>query len=214
MARRKPKFSRSSQPKSVRRRILILCEGAQTERGYFDGLKRLESIAAWATLVVRPGRGDWTKQRAIHDCARERKREQWDEIWCVFDTEHPSDKSNIDELQLLAREHDMNVCWSNPSFEVWLLAHFRRPGTPFLGCDAAKSALDAHWTSRFGCDYAKSDRQHLAHLARFEALRVQAIGNCEWVEQHHHSGIAHIADRNSSSNVYKLVRRLTQPDAT
>lgn len=120
---------------TVRRRLLVVCEGAVTEPDYLRGLER------WArnhtvqidipldhgvplTLVRRA--------EALADQARSAaKREDdaflaYDEVWCVFDIdEHP----NIDDARQLARARGIQLAVSNPCFEIWILLHFREsPG--------------------------------------------------------------------------------------
>jgi len=51
-----------------------------------------------------------------------RRREEADEVWCVFDRdEHPDFDSAIEE----ATRKGLLVAASNASFELWLLLHFQ-----------------------------------------------------------------------------------------
>jgi hypothetical protein len=57
------------------------------------------------------------RQRAMR---RDRDSPAFDEIWCVFDRdEHPY----VEDALALAAQHGINVAFSNPCFELWLLLH-------------------------------------------------------------------------------------------
>jgi RloB-like protein len=123
-ARREP----SRRP---RKRILVLCEGRNTEPQYLLGFKR------WCRnplveVVVDPEHGvpltlvrraKEARLEAEQRAARERDDNvAYDEVWCVFDTdEHP----NLEQACEMARGNSIEVALSNPCFELWLLLHFR-----------------------------------------------------------------------------------------
>lgn len=114
-----------------RKRILIICEGSQTEPTYFEGLRaRLQA----RTVEIRiDGDGGVPKslvERAVKELKSSRRaargaRDQnllYDEIWCLFDVdEHP----NIEDAKQQAKAHGIRLAVSNPCFELWLLLHFR-----------------------------------------------------------------------------------------
>ena len=111
--------------------ILCVCEGKKTEPQY------LKAFTAYCRnprvrLQVEPGPGvprtlvDRAKLMK-RDAERESKRQKdgwlaFDEVWCVFDVdEHP----RLDEARVMARDNGISLAVSNPSFELWLLLHFR-----------------------------------------------------------------------------------------
>lgn len=127
--------ARSETLRAPRKRILVLCEGQNTEPQYLRGFKQ------WCRnplveIVVHPGHGvprtlvqraKGAKLEAEQLAARERDDNlAYDEVWCVFDTdEHP----HLDEALGMARDNSIEVALSNPCFELWLLLHFREsPG--------------------------------------------------------------------------------------
>jgi RloB-like protein len=130
---RRPARAEPSRP--PRKRILVLCEGQNTEPQYLLGFKQWcrnplvrvvvdHEHGVPLTLVQR---AKDSKAEADRQAARERDDNvAYDEVWCVFDTdEHP----NLDRACQMARDNDIEVALSNPCFELWLLLHFREsPG--------------------------------------------------------------------------------------
>ncbi|QDV55453.1 hypothetical protein Mal33_14270 [Rosistilla oblonga] len=126
---RRPAF-RESLP-----RILIVTEGAETERAYFEGLARSEKNPL-VTVDVIGGAG---VPRSIVQRAKELKNEaskrarreqddnlQYNEVWCAFDVdEHPG----IEAAVQMAGANEIQVAISNPCIELWLWLHFAdQPG--------------------------------------------------------------------------------------
>ena len=110
-------------------RILIVCEGRETEPGYFTALRHDEKIpikldinGGWVpkTVVERAV----TLKREAEAEARRRHDDnlRYDQVWCVFDIdEHPG----IAEAKQQARDNAISLAISNPCFELWLLLHFQ-----------------------------------------------------------------------------------------
>lgn len=132
---RERRAARGEPSRAPHKRILVFCEGQNTEPQYLSGFKR------WCRnplvdVVVSPGHGvpltlvrraKEAKLEAERQAARERDDNvAYDEVWCVFDTdEHP----NLGEACTMARDNGIEVALSNPCFELWLLLHFRdNPG--------------------------------------------------------------------------------------
>ena len=114
-----------------RKRILVLCEGRNTEPQYLRGFKR------WCRnplveVVVDPEHGVpltlvRRAKEARLDAERRAAREgddnvAYDEVWCVFDTD---DHPHLEDACQMARDNGIDVALSNPCFELWLLLHFR-----------------------------------------------------------------------------------------
>ncbi len=52
-----------------------------------------------------------------------------DEIWCVFDIDDYLDQNRVEFMKWLktAEKANINLAWSNESFELWFLMHFENP---------------------------------------------------------------------------------------
>ena len=114
-------------------KILIVCEGKNTEPQYFKGFKRacrdslvdieIASGQGVPMTVVEESR---TRMEKATDAAKREKDDYlaYDSVWCVFDVdEHP----HLPEACKMARDIGINLAISNPCFELWLLLHFKDP---------------------------------------------------------------------------------------
>ncbi|MBM4039510.1 MAG: RloB domain-containing protein [Planctomycetes bacterium] len=202
-----PRRARILRP--VKRTVLIVGEGL-TEPNYFDGLKREEAVSAHFAVTVKEGPGFSPEQvldRAVNLARQaERRGEGYDEVWCVVDVEGPARHGSLRKAQDLAKKAGIRLCLSNPSFEVWLLSHFVKVAKGYSGCDAVITDLTKHWQARFGQEYRKNDDQVYGRLAD---RTPNAIENAKWVRETHHRGKTDTVDCNSSTEVYRLVGRLT-----
>ena len=200
---------RTSQRRKLKKTLLIVCEGKETERNYLDGLKREDSVSKLFTIRIVPGKGGSRTQIVNHAIHKKRTQQDApDKVICVLDTESlqsPQARDDLADARNKAKANGIVLYLSNPAFEVWLLAHFSRTARQFVDCDAVIVELDKKWTANFGQPYDKSDRDVYRKLAS----RTQAaIENAKAVAEQDHEDKNDIIDRNSSTEVYKLVEGL------
>jgi len=103
----------------------------------------------------------------------------------------------------LAAENGVEIVYSCPSFEYWLLCHFTNISRAvFADCAAVITALNKKWTNVSNVAYDKSDVDVFKRLAGlFDAARAQALKI-----DLHHIATSGIADRmNPSTQVYELI---------
>jgi hypothetical protein len=196
-------------------RVLIVGEGEQTEHNYFIGLRGAEQMVRDRfVLDVLKGQGGSATdvvQLAVERQARKAHRgREYDEVWCVFDVEGEALRTDVRAAREFAGRHGIQLAVSNPCFEVWFLAHFRRSSRPFANAKKVSEELDAHWRKAFRCDYEKNDPTHYQRLAT--ATRT-AIQNARSVRETDHRGAGEVEDCNSSTDVYRLVDHLLGSDA-
>ena len=202
---------RTPQRKKLKKTILIVCEGEKTERNYLEGLKGKETIKKAFAITVVGGKGGSRSQiieRAVNRKKKEEQRKEIDVSLCVLDTESLETTQAKQDLAAARREaarNDIALYLSNPAFEVWFLAHFRRTSRSFRNCDAVIAELNGRWRAAFGRPYNKSDVNVYQKLAE----RTQdAVINAKNVVEIYHRGKPDIADRNSSTDFYRLVEKL------
>lgn len=200
---------RVSHKRKPKKTILIVCEGEKTERYYLDGLKREETIRKAFAITIVPGKGGSRRQiieRAINK--KNERRKEIDAVLCVFDTEsleNPQVREDLEAARQEARHNGITLYLSNPSIEVWFLAHFKRTSQSFKDSKAVIAELDKKWGPAFKQPYDKSDERMYKKLAR----RTQtAVNNAKMVVEIDHREKPDIADRNSSTDFYQLVERL------
>lgn len=201
--------SRRSVGRPVKTTILIVGEGQETEPNYFGELKREDAVTAKFAVTVKKGRGfspeHVVKEAINHKNRAESRVEDYDEVWCVLDVEGPNKRESLDNAVTMAVRNGITLCLSNPCFEIWLLAHFERKARAYEDCGAVIVQLNKHWQKHYSLDYEKNDDRIYERVAD----RTQkAIDNARWVRENHHECKANTADCNSSTEVYRLVRKL------
>lgn len=128
---RRKRPARSAPFRAPRKRFLVVCEGAVTEPEYLESVSR-RMRNALVEIHVEGGLGVplalVRKAIALATAARTRaKREhddnlEFDQVWCVHDVD---DHPNLNDARQLAAANGVLLAVSNPSFELWLLLHFR-----------------------------------------------------------------------------------------
>ena len=148
-------------PRPRRQSLLIQCEGSKTEPNYLDELCKACGVRQRLEVKVRPGKGQnarVTVEAAIAEGSRKRLGERiYNTVCCVVDVEHAAHEATLDEALALAQKHNIRLFLSNPSFEVWLIAHFERVKRDFADGGAAEAHLNTYWRRHFSCDYDKGD---------------------------------------------------------
>lgn len=137
--------------------LYIVCEG-HTERDYFQDLEQRYGEERGFSLVLYPRsqpKGGLDAVNAVDTALSAREelhKDDWGNIWAVFDLD---DHKNIPQSIRLARENDINVAFSAPSFDLWLLLHLA-PGAPsFYGDDKRLVLRDIQKTRPSFKDYGK-----------------------------------------------------------
>ncbi|MDZ4821301.1 MAG: RloB family protein [Planctomycetota bacterium] len=126
---------RSGFSTTPKRRILVVCEGKQTEPGYLKGFHQKHRSNVLVVEVVSASGNPMTMvEEAIRlrDAAIQRANREGDPFlayeatWCVFDCDQ---HARIPEAIQKANGNSIRLAISNPCFELWLLLHFRdNPG--------------------------------------------------------------------------------------
>ncbi len=176
-------WSQAKRPESIgppRARILIVCEGRETEPRYFDALCRHKRLTATEVEIHGDPSGSHPGNLvdyAARNAAREAERlgletNPYDRVWCVFDRDN---HENIHDVLAKAASLGFKVALSNPCFEVWFLLHFKYSSAELTPREAA-ARLRVHID-----DYEKSADLYDILLER----RAQAILNSRRLREYH-----------------------------
>ena len=188
-----------------KRAILIVCEGRETERNYFDRMKREGFAREHLAVTVKRGKGGSREQ--IAQSAVDFKNgaaETFDEVWCVMDAEKAADRDSCERALKTLQDNAVEPCLSNPAFEVWLLSHFQKTTRVYLDCDAVIRDLDPKWKSHFDRDYDKAEPEIFRLVS---PLTATAIVNARWSREEYNAGRP-ILDSNPATDIYRIVERL------
>jgi RloB-like protein len=127
----RPSLARRSPSRQPKHRILIVCEGENTEPLYFKQFQHkvrnprvhVKAIgpAGVPRSVVETAISE--KEKAEQEAKRERDENlRWDQVWAVFDVDdHPKRSEAIQ----LADSNAISLAISNPCFELWAFLHFQ-----------------------------------------------------------------------------------------
>jgi hypothetical protein len=207
--RRAKVLQRRSRRRPEKARILIVCEGKETEPNYFRGLRDQEAVRQRFTVTVQKGKGG-SCMAVVEQAVAEKQKaaarmESFDEVWCVFDVEQVGQRDQVIDAQTFAASHEIRLALSNPAFECWPLAHFVRTKRYFAYCHKVIEELNKYWRREFKTDYDKNDEQLYARLATRTGI---AIDNSRKVREQDWASSLDIVDCNSATEIYLLVERL------
>lgn len=196
-----------------KKRLLIVCEGTKTELLYFiDACNELGVYKGLAVVDVVPGNG--SNPVNVVDTAAKRFRaekksgNEFDAVYCAVDRD---EHARFDEAMDRARALGFEAIVSIPSFEYWLLLHFRDTSAPIVRegvrspGDCCLRALQAAWAG-----YTKG-RQHVFRelSPRLAQARLRAARRLAAAERD--------GSENPSTRVHLLVdalEALTKPEQT
>jgi len=193
-------LERKRQLRKRFRTALIVCEGAKTEPKYFNALRAKLSIPYVSVDIYGSQCG--SDPVSVVQYAKNRKEEyDYDEIWCVFDTERFSQKGprKFSQALNMAAANGVLLAISNPCFEYWFLLHFVRCGnslsTGKRACDKLKKYLPS---------YEKGN----SLFAQLYPLTDTAIANAKDVLRTQWHSEPDYMKRDPSTEVFKVVELL------
>ena len=120
-----PSLKRRAAVRSQKARMIIVCEGKNTEPEYITSFAR-EYGNQMVEIVIIGGAG--VPATLLERALVERKKavssgdfQRTDHLWIVFDRdEHPEIPATMDR----ARAVSVKCAYSNPCFEIWPILHF------------------------------------------------------------------------------------------
>lgn len=188
---------------------LIVCEGRETEPNYFKGLKNeintkygnkvdvlIPDIEVKGTGLNTMSIVKYTQRKVNH------ANKKYGQVWVVFDKDDYSDE----QFDSAINNCDYNVAWSNPNFELWLLAHFKNINR-YISKDNVLRELDMEFQRNGLGRYAKNDADLFTKITGEGRLHA-AIRNCECMEELNKDGQA--SQRNPMTRVYRIVEGLKE----
>jgi hypothetical protein len=168
--------------------LLVCCEGKQTEPQYFNIVVKQRKInVGRAKVKVVGGRGQ--HQVLIDETAAERERmcrsleltQAEIEAWAVCDKDQMA--CSLQELEEYAAKNQINLAFSDPRFEIFLLQHFTRSSTNDRG-KGLETLLGKHLESKgHKPGYTKEDLKALYKIFDNEPLLLEAaIENSGYIQ--------------------------------
>lgn len=190
------------------KRGLIICEG-ETEENYFNGLisqpkykRKLQSIDV---KVFKP------KDHSPYGMVKEAKRRiseakseknPYNFVWVMFDRDGHAKLPDAFELARTSTV-EINIAFTIPCFEFFVLLHFEKTTKPFVKCDNVIHQLKKDWLP----EYDKSKNIFDILLPNKEI----GLNNSEWVANQFIDEIRagkKLYELSAYSNVHELVNYL------
>ncbi len=194
---------RRKNTRKPERKVIIVCEGAKTEKKYFNGLK------TWNSGVdIVPVHGKCTDPKSIVKFAEDRMKRKWsfdlkegDGVWCVFDVDENTDQI-LKDTHERAKTKKIEIALSNPCFELWFLLHYKRVLSQISREDASTEL------KTFIEGYEKN--KSINHLLKGNLST--AIDNARGLNRKHEGDNISLICResNPSTQVFKLVEFIQQ----
>lgn len=216
MGRHKGKTKRELKRHGTKRypfaKILIVCEGEQTERLYFQDAKDHYRISTAKIKIVGDRQFDPMKivsaaQRLYHE--EKRSGDPFDKVYCVFDhDDHDSFSRARTELEKSSPRGDFVATYSIPCFEYWLLLHHTYTTKPFSTSpsnSACSQVIDQ--LKKYQMDYTKG--KHGLFRALIDLLPT-AMDNAKRALEHSKA----VNSDNPSTRVHDLVQFLQKINKT
>ena len=177
-------------------RVLIVCEGAKTEPGYFREFRIHPQVRQ---LDIR-GEGMNTEALVKESEKIDRKDGPFDEVWCVFDRDSFPPDNYDNAIYKIESKKKYHVAYSNEAFELWFVLHFE-----FLDAAISRAQYIDKLTSLLGRKYQKNDRE-VYRLLRQNG-ETQAIQRAEQLLNRYAPEIPN-SQRCPCTTVHLLVERL------
>ncbi len=184
--------ARNEGKRSIRKKILIVCEGAKTEPLYFKGFRVAKDICDI--------RGIGANTLSLVKTAENlRDKGEYSETWCVFDRDSFS-KVSVNNALSYAENVGIKCAFSNESFELWYVLHFCYLDTLISRRDYCKK-LD----ELIGIKYKKNDPDIFKLLLPKQS---DAIRYAKKLEKTFCTPSVSLCDAAPITTVYRLVERL------
>lgn len=201
---------RKSDKHKVKGKVLFFVEGT-TEKNYFTSFFCKYDIQAARAIRIIKGSGDWVcnTARFIRNTHSDRyKLDSETKIYIIFDKDNYNN-NQISEMREEAvslkdfKKANCEVCVSNCSFEVWLLAHFEEMTPKTISYSRTwQKMLENKLTKYLGVKYVKKESTNYKLVEKIiEENRIyKAIANSK--------SIAKYSDTNQSTEIQPIIENL------
>lgn len=202
------RFKRKSNIRLENKYIYIFTEGEETEPNYFESKKREIRKSTIHIEIYGKGHNTLSLVDYVLDFLSKRKillsnNSDSDECWVVFDRDS-FEKYDFDNAIAKAGANGIKVAYSNESFELWFLLHFKYLTTA-LNRDQINEKLNEIIKKKHKIDYAKNSTKMYSYIMDLEN---DAIRNAKNLLSKEHCGVKLCSDKNPSTTVHLLVESL------
>jgi len=194
------KYRRRPPAMEIRDKVLIMCSG-QSEEIYFNHYKdkHKRDLQNISIKVVAHKKSN---PMAVVNAALAQK-DDFDEVWAVFDKD---DFTDFDNAIALALENRINCAFSNEAIEYWFFLHFENK----TGAMTRKT-LNSELEKKFGFEYDKGAETIKRICTKISGKLTLAEGRAQiGHERHIITSGQNPSDWCSCTTVYALTKRLRE----
>ncbi len=193
--------------------FLIICEGENTEPEYF------KSIPVGNAIVESYGLGQSKTAlvKSVLEVLKKDKEAREKEVWVVFDMDikedqHSQQKEDYNRAIALAQSNNIQVAYSNDSFELWFLLHYQ-----YLDSKLKRHQYYEKLSEYWQCSYEREGKNLAFCRKIFKRLeydeRADLSKACAWAEKLlGEMNDLPYSDQNPCTTVFKLIRALIPDD--
>lgn len=193
--RRSPRsLRRTSGTRPERRIIWVFTEGKITEPAYIRALRSLPEVRERSAVRIELGSERDVPYPLVQLAAEKVDAENVDEVWCVFDVEHPDPHPRLREALDHAERTGVKTAISNPCFELWLVLHSRDQ----------RGSMSTREAVKLAAQLAEVDGKHL-DADSLLSRRAEASARAVKLAQMHESAGHSFPDTNPSSGMPALL---------
>lgn len=196
------------RPRRIKPKAFIICNGIETEYNYFSGLRSYLGREGNYIMNVKTIKGDpisVLEQLLEGKFALKHFDDEIDEAFVVFDIDDFYDQNGEALVSIInkAIKARINVIFSNPCFEYWLLIHLKETYST-LDAKKAIELLKKEYKKAFSTEYQKNLQEIYNKFLPYED---EAIGRCEGFT-YSISDIENSIKVNPSTRIHTLVKLL------
>lgn len=197
-----PNLERSEPTDNEKQKILIVCEGENTEPLYFEQFKL-------TTATIKAVGEGYNTTSLVRRAEKLSKKDDYDQVWCVFDKD---DFDEFNDAIYMAEGMGFHVAYSNQAFEYWLILHFEDHQGGGMNRDDYCAKLNSY-LKKFGVEYDCESKlitdeifTILQSKQNGKSRQTLAIERAKRILKYHED--VSPAKAESSTTVFKLVEEL------
>lgn len=203
-------MKRPQKQKQIRDTILLITNGKQTESNYFKNIT--SSFTSMFKIKVEYKNEQPDK---LVDYAKILSLNLYNQIWCVFDIDDTYKEGHLEYAIKEANKHNINIAFSNESFEVWLLCHLTNNISTTLNRKSYIKKINEILSANKINNYQKNDEELLIKHFIPKALQATEIAKKHYQTMEANHQRQYKGNKNypiwqwkSTTTVYQLIESL------
>ncbi len=171
-------MSRISKGKSAKKSFFIITEGESEER-YFSLFRQFYRCSGVKIKKINPCSGQIINKAKVHWQREGVSSSKYSKRIVIIDRDSLSEVE-FNNIRKKALDENIDIVFSNESFEVWLLAHFEDVTKGRISLTELKRRL----TNYLGQEYKKGDIGQIKTILRYYDRAIENTKNVNEISYH------------------------------